>query len=57
MGASIANHEVVGEGTYNPSFESKLDIKEPDAVNSRRAPANAGILKSTSFFVRALDDE
>ena len=58
MGASIANHEAVGEGAYNPSFESKLDIKEPDAgVISRRVPANAGILRSTSFFVRALNDE
>ena len=60
MGASIANHEVsVGEGrAYDPSFESKLDMKESDAaMNSKRPPQNAGILKSTSFFVRALEDE
>ena len=53
MGASDA---VGGE----PSFESKLDMKE-QMIEGRKAASNApqrsGILKSTSFFVRALENE
>ena len=55
MGASIGGGgqpETIGE----PSFESKLDIKESDAYRKAQ-PQNTGILKSTSFFVRALENE
>ena len=47
------------EAIGDPSFESKMDIKELDAARkvAADAPQRSGILKSTSFFVRALENE